>query len=421
LARRSRPVAHQGNDGRWHVWVTVGTKPNGRPDQRHINRETQDLAEDDADELLDKLRRDGAVTRAGRKPTLQEWMTTYLDTIAPRRCNPGTVYDYRSKMRNWVFPTYGAKRIDRVAPEDLDAIYLAMARSGKAQSHQLKVHRILSRALDVAMRRGHVGRNVAKLVDPPTVDPQKIKAFAEGVAVRILEVASRRRNSVRWSIAFALGLRQGEAIGLRWEEPDGTVLVDLDAGVFHVWWQLRRRIYEHGCGQTCGRKRGAECPQRRDGGMVWVKTKGKSRRSIPIPPQLLPALKAHRRAQLAERMAHRGEWPTHGACFTHPDGRHLDPREDYDEWVSMLEEAGLRHAKQHLTRHTAATLLLLQGVDLRVVQELLGHRDIRTTEGYTQDVDVLMEDAAKRIGKALFGKKPAKIKGVRNGVLREAE
>jgi hypothetical protein len=149
-------------DGRWHVWVTVGTKPNGRPDQRHIKRKTQDLAEEAADELLDELRPD-RVTKAGRKPTVQEWLTTYLDTIAPRRCNPGTVYDYRSKMRNWVYPDYGAKRIDRFSAggpgRDLPQ---AMDRCGKAPSHQLKVHRILSRALDIAERRGLVGRNVAR-------------------------------------------------------------------------------------------------------------------------------------------------------------------------------------------------------------------------------------------------------------------
>jgi integrase len=425
MPRRRRPTAREGADGWWHVWVTVGTKPNGRPDQRHIKRKTKDLAEEAADELLDELRA-GRVTKSGGKPTLQEWLTIYLDTIAPRRCNPGTVYDYRSKMRNWVDPDYGAKRIDRFTAEDLDAIYLNMARCGKAPSHQLKVHRILSRALDIAERRGLVGRNVARLVDAPSVDPVKTQAFAEEVALRILDVAQRRRNPTRWSVAFAIGLRQGEALGLRWEDPDdGTELVDLDAGVMHVWWQLRRRIYEHGCGGGCGRKRGADCPTRRGGGLVYVKTKGKSRRSIPIPPPLIRPLKAHRAAQRRERMKHRGEWTAGPAVFTTADGRLLDPRDDYDEWVSILEEAGVPRRKLHLMRHTAATLLLAQGVDVRVVQELLGHRDIRTTQGYTQDVDVLLEEAVKRIGDALFKKRPAKraakIKGVPKGVLKAVD
>lgn len=401
MARRRRPVAREGKDGYWHAWVSVGTKPNGRPDQRHISRPTQREAEDAADELLDQLRTAGAVPKAG-KLTVQQWLDTYLDTIAPRRCNPGTVYDYRSKLRNWVYPDHGARRLDKLTPEHLDAIYTAMAKAGKAPSHQLKVHRILSRALDIAMRRGHVVRNVAKLVDAPSVDPAKVEALAETYTRRVLDVAAGRRNSVRWSVAFALGLRQGEAIGLRWTV-DGQDLVDLDAGVIHVWWQLRRRIYEHGCAGECGRKRAAECPKRSGGGLMFVKTKGKSRRSVPIPPQLLPAFRAHRKTQRKERMRFRGAWPDHGAVFTTDDGRLIDPRDDYDEWVAILAEAGVPHKKLHIMRHSAATMLLAQGVDIRVVQEVLGHRDIRTTQGYTQGATELMAEAVKKLGGHLFG------------------
>ncbi|MET9303230.1 tyrosine-type recombinase/integrase [Micromonospora aurantiaca] len=401
MPRRRRPVAREGKDGYWHVWVSVGTKPNGRPDQRHISRPTQREAEDAADELLDQLRTAGAVPKAG-KMTVQQWMEHYLDTIAPRRCNPGTVYDYRSKMRNWVYPEHGARRLDRLTPEHLDAIYSAMAKAGKAPSHQLKVHRILSRALKEALRRGHVVRNVASLIDAPSVDPAKVEGLAETYTRQVLEVAQRRRNATRWSVAFALGLRQGEAIGLRWQV-DGQDLVDLDAGLIHVWWQLRRRIYEHGCGGTCGRKRGAECPTRSGGGLQFVKTKGKSRRTVPIPPELLPAFRAHRKAQVKERMKYGGKWNENGAVFVTEDGRLLDPRDDYDEWVSILQEAGVPHRKLHIMRHSAAMMLLAQGVDIKVVKELLGHRDIRTTDGYTQGAQELMLDAVKRIGGHLFG------------------
>lgn len=415
MPRRRRPTARQGADGLWHVWVMIGQRPNGRPQQRHIKRATKQLAEDAADDLLDELK-SGRAKTAGAKPTVENWMTTYLTTIAPQRCTPGTVDDYASKMRNWVYPDYGAKRLDRFAPEDLDRIYLKMKAAGKAQSHQLKVHRILSRALDIAHRRGYVTHNVAKLVDAPSVDPVAVKALAENLALKILDVASKRRNPERWSVAFALGLRQGEAIGLRWRDDDGNPLVDLDRGLLHINWQLRRRIYRHGCAdpKSCS-KRGAECPQRSGGGLMYVKCKGKSARTIPIPPELIPAFKALRVRQAAERLA-LGAWPAGEALFTTVDGRLVDPRDDYDEWVAILKEAGVKHVKLHISRHTAATLLLAQGVDVRVVQQLLGHRDIRTTQGYTQDVDVMLEEAVK-----LTLLNQSKIKGVRKGVLNGTE
>ncbi|HEU0240436.1 MAG TPA: site-specific integrase [Micromonosporaceae bacterium] len=420
MPRYRRPVPRHYADGFWHVWVTVGTKPNGRPDQRHIRRATRSEAEEVADELLNTVRRAGAAAKPGKKPTVEGWMTTYLDTIAPRRCVDSTVYDYRSKMRNWVFPTYGRLRLDKLTPEHLDRIYLEMQHAGKAPSHQLKVHRILSRALDIAMRRGLVAVNVCKLVDAPSVAPVNVKALGESIALTILEAANERRNPERWSIAFALGLRQGEALGLRWEDPtDGYPLVDLDAGVLRVWWQLRRRIYLHGCGSPsrdghpCGRKRGAECPRRSGGGLEYRKCKGKSRRTVPIPPELLPALRKLKKRQAAERLK-APEWRAGSAVFTTDDGRLVDPREDYDEWRAILGRAGVRHVKPHIARHTAATLLLAQGVDVRVVQELLGHRDIRTTQGYTQDVDMLLEDAVRRT----ILRTHTKIKGVPKGVLR---
>jgi integrase len=317
-------------------------------------------------------------------------------------------------MRNWVYPQFGHIRVDKLTPGNLDAIYMEMKRQGKAQSHALKVHRILSRGLDIAMRRGLVAVNVCKLVDSPSVDPVNVKALGEEIALKILATARERRNPERWSIAFALGLRQGEAIGLRWEDPDdGSPLVDLDTGVMRVWWQLRRRIYKHGCGGTCGRKRGADCPQRSGGGLVYVKCKGKSRRTVPIPPELIPTLAAAKRRQAAERLACPVEWRAGPAVFTTADGRLIDPRDDWNEWKSILAEAGVRHVKPHIARHTAATLLLTQGVDVRVVQRLLGHRDIRTTQGYTQDVDLLLEDAVRKT----VLRPRRKINGVSEGVL----
>jgi integrase len=417
MARRRRPTAREGADGWFHLWVTIGTRPNGRPLQRHIKRATKAAAEDAADDLLDELKA-GKVRKTGAKPTVQEWMTTYLTTIAPRRCNPDTIYDYHSKLRNWVYPTYGAKRIDRFNDSDLDAIYLAMQRAGKAQSHQLKVHRILSRALDIAHRRGHVTHNVAKLVDAPSVDQVNVRALAEEVASKILDVTDNRRNPERWSVAFSLGLRQGEALGLRWEDPaDGTPLVDLDAGVMRVHWQLRRQVYQHGCGGTCGRKRGADCPRRSGGGLVYRKCKGKSSRTIAIPPELIPALRRLKVRQAAEILAFKGEWAAGGALFTTKEGRLIEPDKDYDEWVSILAEAGVRHVKLHIARHTAATILLRQGVGLSVVQGILGHRDIRTTAGYTQDVDMLMTEA---VTKTVLRRR-SKIEGVSKGVLHAVE
>jgi len=405
---RRYPTIKQGDDGQWHAWVVVGTKPNGRPDQRHVKRATQEEVERRVDELLAQ-KRSGKVVKAGRPSTLQQWLSTYLETVAPRRCDPSTIHGYASKMRNYVYPVAGNVRLDRLAPEHLDAIYLAMTRAGRADATVLQVHRILSRALEVAFRRGMCPRNVAKLIDSPTAKKAEIKPLTEQEALAVLEATDGRRNAARWSVGLALGLRQGEALGLRWE------YVDLDEGMLRVWWQLHRRSHEHGCGGTCGHRRGGNCPQkilrlrsgeiRLDGGLILKAPKGTGKRTIPIPPELVAQLKAHREVQNLEQMMAEGAYATHDLVFADIDGSPIDPARDWQEWHDLLNVAGVRKARVHDGRHTAATLLLAQGVDVRVVQEILGHSSVVVTEGYAHVVSTLAREATQRMGSSLL-KKP---------------
>jgi integrase len=407
MARRRHPVISEGSDGQFHAWVTVGTKPNGRPDQRHVKRATAAEVEERIEELLDQ-KRAGAVVKPGRGMTVEQWLTVYLETVAPRRCDPTTIYDYRSKMRNWVYPVVGGVRVDRLRPDQLDEVYLRMARAGKADSSTLKVHRILTRALEIAFRRGLVPRNVAKLIDSPTVKRVEILPLSEAEAEAVLDkaTATRRRNTARWSVGLALGLRQGEALGLRWQ------YVDLEAGEIRVWWQLHRRAFEHGCGGTCGRRRGGNCPakvlplrsgeQVVAGGLILKEPKGKSKRTIPIPVELVDALRVHREVQGFEQQYAGSAYQKHGFVFAHADGRPLDPGDDYDDWKDLLAAAGVRDARVHDGRHTAATLLVAQGVRLEVVQEILGHSDVRTTRGYSHVASAMARAATDGMGRSLL-------------------
>ena len=107
------------------------------------------------------------------------------------------------------------------------------------------------------MQRGRVGRNVATLVDAPSVSQGEIEPLTLDEAQRIMELAAGLRNGTRWSVALALGLRQGEALGLRWWH------IDLDAGTIAVRWQLQHLRWQHGCADphACSKNRHSEeCP-----------------------------------------------------------------------------------------------------------------------------------------------------------------
>ncbi|MFC8715796.1 tyrosine-type recombinase/integrase [Kitasatospora sp. NPDC057198] len=413
--------------------MTVGTKPNGSPDRRHRMSSDEATVRAKVKEL-EKLRAASKVRKAGRPPTVEQWITTWLETACARKVADGsmaprTLDDYWSKCRLYVFPGIGKHRVDKLTPEHLDALYLGMLQRALASGTVLKTHRIVSRALRVAMQREIVTRNVATLIDAPTAVETEIEPFSREETRAVLVEADKRRNGARWSVALAEGLRQGEALGLRWQ------YIDLDTSVIKVWWQLQRLTWRHGCEDphACGEKhhrKGCKptckqhaklkngcpkpcpkgcaahakvCPERTGGGLVFREPKGKNKRIVPIPPPLVPILRAHRAAQLRERMAAGELWEENDLVFAQPDGKMIDPRADWEEWKDILTAAGLRDARVHDGRHTAGTLLIESGVNPRVVMEILGHSSMRMMTRYTHVASALAADAASKMGDALWG------------------
>ncbi|WP_443048245.1 tyrosine-type recombinase/integrase [Streptomyces sp. H39-C1] len=419
---------YEGADGLWHGRVTMGIKSDGSPDRRHRAAKTEAEVTRKV-KTLEKLRDAGRAPKAGRAPTVETWMGTYLSTIVVHKLKPRTLDDYWSKTRNDIVPGIGQHRLDRLRPEHLDKMYADMLNDGHAPSHVLKVHRILSRALKIALRRELVGRNVATLVDPPTVDEDEINPFTQDEARAFLEAAAKRPTALRWAIGVGFGIRQGEALGLRW------AYVDLEAGVMKTLWQLQRLTWRHGCSDphACGArlhrfepcpadctthkryKRGCPapcaatctrhasvCPERKDGGLVFTRPKTKkSRRTIPLPPPLIPLLAAHRLQQEVDKAAAGEMWEEHDVVFARPDGTPISPRDDWQEFKDLLKEAGLRDARPHDSRHTAGTILNELGVDIRTIMAILGHSQLSMAQRYVHATGPLSRAAVLKMAQSL--------------------
>ena len=144
------------------------------------------------------------------------------------------------------------------------------------------------------------------------------------------------------------------------------------------------------------------CPKRHGGGIVFRRRKGKSKLTLQCPPELLPTLRAHRKTQAAERLSVGGRWIDHDLVFPTSIGTPLERSDDWRQWKAVLKAAGVRPGRLHDARHTAATLLIEQGVHIRVVQEILGHTRITTTERYVHVPSPQVADASVRIGRALW-------------------
>lgn len=368
-------------DGRWEARVSLGTGPDGRRRRKVLYAATEARAV----ALLRQARHDAdAGALAGeRAPTVGSWLTYWLDAIAAPRCRPSTMQLYRMYVRRHLQPHLGRARLDKLTPEHVERAYAAMAAGDPARGVRplapasvLQAHRILSRALTVAESRGHVTRNVARLVDAPRQVHREQEHLRSGEARAVLEATRGRREHARWVLALALGLRQGEALGLRWKD------VDLDAGILTIRRALQRQA-------------GA--------GLVFVEPKSAtSRRVVPLPRFAVEALRAHRRLQAGERLAAAEWWDEHELIVCQANGRPVDPRSDHRAWRASLVQAGARQVRLHDARHTAATLLLEQGVPARVVMAILGHSSIGLTLGtYSHVTAELAREAADTMDRVL--------------------
>jgi integrase len=291
--------------------------------------------------------------------------------------NRPTDGSYRSKIESRLIPALGHHRLDRLQPEHVESLYRDLSRAGLAPASVLQIHRILSRALKVAVQRGRVARNVCTLVDAPSRDQIEVVPLTAAEARSLLAAAEGQRLSARWSVALAIGLRQGEALALQWSD------IDLDTGLLRVRRSLQRI---------------------RGRGLVVDKPKSRAgRRTIALPTQLVDALRQHRARQIEERLAAGSMWQDNDLVVCQPNGRPIDPAADWKAWKRLLRAAGLRDARLHDARHTAATLLLQQGVHPRVAMQILGHSQISLTLGtYSHVVPEIARDAAERIGAALW-------------------
>src|SRR5215204_1016358 len=224
-----RSTIYKGGDGRWHGRVTVGLTDQGRTDRRHVASTSKSKVVERV-KALEQARDRGQLGNLSKPWTVELWLEYWLENVSRPFVKQSTYEGYRAAVRVHLIPGIGRHRLASLRPEHLERLYVAMlrirTRRGTLMSpgrvHQ--VHRTIRTALNEAVRRGHLTRNPATLAKAPRLSEEEIEPYSVDEIKRLLKVASDGRNSARWAIALSLGLRQSEALGLKWSD------IDLDNG-----------------------------------------------------------------------------------------------------------------------------------------------------------------------------------------------
>lgn len=411
-----------GKDGKWHGRISMGVRDDGTPDRRHVQRKTE-AEVIHAVRALERERDSGKVRKpGGGKWTVEKWLLHWFEHIVQPNVRYKTQRYYSTGVHQYLVPGLGAHRLEKLEAEHVERFYAHLRKDGAKQFTLLQVHRTLRAALNEAEKRERITRNPMRVVRSPHIAETEIEPLTVDDAQAILSVARERRNGARWAIALALGLRQGEALGLKWPDittewhhgcpennPCSESAVDCPAafpiGTLVVRRALQRQTWQHGCdpNASCGRKRGAECPARFGGGLVIVEPKSRAgRRVVSLPSPLARALLDHLGIQAAERVHAANLWQDNGWVFAQPTGRPIDPRADYGEWKELLAAAGVREARLHDARHTAATFLLVLGVSDRAAMDVMGWSKADMAKRYMHVPDEVRRQIAKLVGGLLW-------------------
>ncbi|HEV2457471.1 MAG TPA: tyrosine-type recombinase/integrase [Ktedonobacterales bacterium] len=360
-------------DGRWAAQVTLadGTRKTVYAKTRlEVQRE------------LTAIKRSldiGMPVRRDERMPLADWLAYVRFSIKPL-----THARYGQLIRHVPAATLGRTALTKVTPAQLEHLYAELLASGLSSTTVHQLHSVLHHALGDAIRKGLLARNVCDLVDAPTPRRVQVRALTVEQARAVLAAAADgERLEALYVLALTTGLRQGELLALHWAD------VDLEASVVQVRGTLHRVPGVSVSAKT---------------GLVISDPKTQhSRRPVRLSAVAVQALRTHRARQLEERLALGEAWHDLDLVFCNSIGRPCEARNVIrTSYVPLLERAGVPHIKFHALRHSAATLLLSQGIHPKIVAEMLGHTTISMTLDIYSHVALDMQQEAADTMDRLF-------------------
>lgn len=378
-------LVRQRADGRWEGRLSLGWR-----DGKRVRRSYFGATQAEVLEKLDRAknnRRNGLPVAADRQ-TVHDYLTAWLADIQPTM-KPRTHERFDELIHLHVLPELGKVRLEKLSPSHVQNLLGHKLAEGLSASTVVAIRNVLRNALNRALRWGLIGRNVATLVDAPRSERPPVRILSVDEARKLIEAARGERLEALYTVALALGLRKGEICGLSWDN------VDLDGARLSVVNSLQRIRDRHA---TEGRKTNLK--------IVETKTQ-KSQRTLPLPRYAVQALRTHRVRQMEARLAAGAVWHDQGLVFTNPAGNLGGPVEPVllgRDFRRLLKKAELPRIKFHALRHSAASLMLAQGVPLKTIQEILGHSSIAVTSAFYAHLgDDLKRQAADAMDRALGG------------------
>lgn len=346
--------------GRWCAQISI----DGFRETKYFDSQAEAL-----DWLRDmNNRKDRGLSAKGLKASVDQFLRLWLESCKPT-VKLKTWNQYEQMVRTHISPTLGNRKLTDLAPVMIQSLYSKKIEEGLSAYTVRRIHAVLHRALKIAVRWGYLATNPASVVDKPKLNRKEMKVFSHEQVLIFLDQCRASRLFSLYYMAISTGLRQGELLGLKWEDLDWNEETII----------IRRQL------QRISRM-----------GLVFSDLKTfRGRRTLVLGPNTMENLRDHTRRQSIEESFAGDRWHSNNLVFPSTIGTPMEPRNVIRDFKGVLGKAGLPDIRFHDLRHTAATLMLQEGIHPKLVQERLGHSSISITlDTYSHVLPTMHKEAA---------------------------
>jgi integrase len=362
-------VWYEANQNRWVASVTIG--PGKR---KRVMCKTKQEAIRVKNELLRKAN-DGMLPTS-EDVKIKEFFPEWLDAIA-NDVRVSTFVKYK-KLSKYIIADLGELTIQKITPYQIKLFYNKKLADGLSTKTVHSIHGVMHVAFKAALSWGYVTRNVCDNVEPPKIVSKEGTALTVEQAKELLAHVKEHRLEVFLTMAIVTGMRRGELLALKWSA------LDLTRGIAVV---LATVDYIPHFG--------------------YVETEPKTkagRRPISLPPFLITMLKEHKAKQEQQRNKVGDAWEKRDLVFPDLHGGYFNPRYLEKTFSKIIQESGLPPIHLHDLRHSGASILLSMGINIKIIQQILGHSNISITLDTYSHLLPSMQDDAVNMWDKLFQK-----------------
>lgn len=362
-------------DGRWVGRLSLGYDANGKRLTKTVYAATRGQVAEKLAELLQQFKRSGQAI--ANKNSLGAYLDSWLADDVKLNRTPKTYEEYEAAVRLYIKPIIGDVKLVKLNGADLQRWQGKMSRDGHSDNTRLKAIRVLRNALNKAVKLLLIPNNPVAAVSKPKVHRKEVQPLEPEQCQALFQACKEHRLGDMIILAAMTGLRKGELLALEWSA------VNLKEGVLVVRQSLE---------EANGKRR------------IKVPKTAAGRRVVTLGKEAIEALERRREKAKQEELD-----IEKGIVFPNTDGDYMFATNfRRNVWIKIREAAGIPDTFVfHDLRHTQASLMLAAGVDLKVIQKRLGHRDFSTTANLyshllqgaqaeaTQKLDALMDQALR--------------------------